>query len=142
MLVHLALGSWWSLRNHEWGGTHSFHQLAFYPHSPLEAHNTRLEKAPESCLPEVLDLVMDARHHKLLFFFSFEEGSPCGLRDLRSRLGIEPSTTVKAVSPNHWTTRDLLSQATLTGWVQQTFLGCIHNWTKQIQPPLSPGVYV
>lgn len=47
------------------------------------------------------------------------------------RLGIEPRPRSESTESEPLDRQDLLSQGTLAGWAQQTFLGCIRNWTKQ-----------
>lgn len=47
------------------------------------------------------------------------------------RLGIEPRPHRESTESEPLDQQDLLSQGTLTGWVQQTFLGCICSWTEQ-----------
>ena len=67
-------------------------------------------------------LVMMVFHILLLFLFNFCLAAIHGLQDLSSLTGIEPRPlTVKAQSPNHWTTREFLPS-----------LFQIFNWLHQI----------
>ena len=70
---------------------------------------------------------------QLLFFF----GHPCGLQDLSSQNGDWPRfMTVKAQSPNHWTTREFPKfrhfKIKLNKKVQQEIMYIATVWLKHI----------
>ena len=79
LLVHLALGSQWSIRGtmSEVALTASINLLSIN----IQGTQDQVRKSP---WPEVLDLVMDPRHHKLPFFFFLREAAPCGFWDIFS----------------------------------------------------------
>ena len=126
LLVHLALGSQWSIRGtmSEVALTASINLLSIN----IQGTQDQVRKSP---WPEVLDLVMDPRHHKLPFFFFWGRLHHVAFGIFVPQLGIEPRPHSESTESEPLDHQDLLSEGTLTGWVQQTFLGCICSWTKQ-----------